>query len=55
LAGVSLGLPVYHILEPEVRAEIPENIYEQEVGIVSMIVDTEEVAKKFKAIRGGKN
>jgi len=55
LAGVSLGLPVYHILEPEVKAEIPDDIYEQEVGIVSMIVDTEEVAKKFKAIRGGKN
>jgi glycine reductase len=51
LAGVSLKLPVYHILEPEVRAAIPEEIYEQEVGIVSMIVDTEEVGKKFKAIR----
>jgi betaine reductase len=51
LAGVSLGLPIYHILEPEVRAEIPEDVYEKEAGIVSMIVDTEEVAQKFKAIR----
>lgn len=51
LAGVSLKLPVYHILEPEVRAAIPEEIYEQEVGIVSMIVDTEKVGKKFTAIR----
>lgn len=53
LAGVSLKLPVYHILEPEVRAAIPEEIYEKEVGIVSMIVDTEEVGRKFKAIREG--
>jgi len=51
LAGVSLGLPVYHILEPELKLEIPEDIYEQQVGIVSMIVDTGEVEKKFKAIR----
>jgi len=51
LAGVSLRLPVYHILEPELKSEIPEDIYEQQVGIVSMIVDTEEVEKKFKAIR----
>jgi len=51
LAGVSLKLPVYHILEPEVRAAIPEEIYEQEVGIVSIVVDTKEVGKKFKAIR----
>jgi glycine/sarcosine/betaine reductase complex component A len=51
LAGVSLGLPIYHILEPEVRAAIPEDVYDQAAGIVSMIVDTEEVARKFKAMR----
>lgn len=51
LAGVSLGLPVYHILEPEVKESIPEEIYEQEVGIVSMIVDTEEVSRAFRKIR----
>jgi glycine/sarcosine/betaine reductase complex component A len=51
LAGVSLGLPIYHILEPDVRAAIPEDVYDQAAGLVSMIVDTEEVARKFKAIR----
>ncbi len=51
LAGVSLGLPIYHILEPEVRAAVPEAVYDQAAGLVSMIVDTEEVAQKFKAIR----
>jgi glycine/sarcosine/betaine reductase complex component A len=51
LAGVPLGLPIYHILEPEVRAEIPKDVYEREAGIVSMIVDTDEVTQKFRAIR----
>ena len=51
LAGVSLRLPVYHILEPEARAAIPEDIYEEQVGIVSMIVDVDEVGRKFKAAR----
>jgi betaine reductase len=51
LAGVSLGLPIYHILEPEVKAAVPEDVYEQSAGIVSMIVDTQEVAKRFKAVR----
>ena len=51
LAGVSLGLPIYHILEPEVKAAVPEDVYEESAGIVAMIVDTEEVARKFKAIR----
>ena len=51
LAGVSLGLPIYHILEPDVRAAVPEDVYEESAGIVSMIVDTDEVSRKFKAIR----
>lgn len=51
LAGVSLGLPIYHILEPEVKAAIPEAVYDESAGIVSMIVDVDEVARKFKAIR----
>ena len=51
LAGVSLGLPIYHILEPEVKAAIPEDVYDQAAGLISMIVDTEEVSRKFKAIR----
>jgi betaine reductase len=51
LAGVQLGLPVFHILEPEVKAAVPEDVYQQSAGIVSMIVDTEEVGQKFKAIR----
>ena len=51
LAGVSLKLPIYHILEPEVKAVIPEQVYDESAGIVSMIMDTEEIGKKFKAIR----
>ena len=52
LAGVSLGLPVYHILEPEMKEVIPADIYEEEVGIWLLSVDTESLGKEFKAIRG---
>jgi betaine reductase len=51
LAGVSLGLPVYHILEPEMKEVIPADIYEEEVGIWLLSVDTESLGKEFKAIR----
>ena len=53
LAGVPLGLSVYHILEPEVREVIPKDVYEENVGIMVMTVDTEEIGKRFKAIREG--
>ena len=39
LAGVSLGLPVYHILEPEVRASIDPKIYEEEVALMEMAME----------------
>jgi glycine reductase len=51
LAGVSLGLPVYHILEQEMREAIPEDVYEENVGIWALAVDTEEIGKEFRAIR----
>jgi glycine reductase len=51
LAGVSLGLPVYHILEPEIREAVPEDIYEENVGIWTMTVDVDEIGREFKAIR----
>ena len=51
LAGVSLRLPVYHILEPEIRDAIPEDVYEENVGIWTMTVDTEQIGARFRDIR----
>ncbi len=51
LAGVSLGLPVYHILEPEMQKAIPERVYEESVGIWLLTVDTEKIGKEFRSIR----
>jgi glycine reductase len=54
LAGVSLGLPVYHILEAEVRAVVPENVYEENIGIWTLAVEPEKIEKigqELKALR----
>lgn len=51
LAGVSLRLPVYHILEPEVRTVIPEDVYEKNVGIWALAIDQEQIGVQFKAVR----
>ena len=51
LAGVSLRLPVYHILEPELKDVIPEDIYEENLGIWTMTLDINEIGKRFRAIR----
>ncbi len=51
LAGVSLRLPVYHILEPEVKRAVPSDVYEEQVGFMELVSDAEEIGKTFKAIR----
>jgi glycine reductase len=51
LAGVSLRLPVYHILEPEVKKAIPTDVYQEQAGFMEMVVDTEQIGQKFKDIR----
>jgi glycine/sarcosine/betaine reductase complex component A len=51
LAGVSLRLPVYHILETEVKEAIPADVYAQQAGFMELVVDTEEITRKLKEIR----
>jgi len=51
LAGVQLGLHVYHILEPVVKAVLPQDLYEEKLAMVEMIVDGEEIQKSLEKIR----
>jgi glycine reductase len=54
LAGVSLRLPVYHVLEPEIRNAVPEGVYEEQVGIWTLAIEPEkieEIGREFRAIR----
>lgn len=52
LAGVSLGLPVYHILEDVVKEKIDPQVYEQQIGMMEMVLDKEAITKSLQKIRG---
>ena len=51
LTGVSLGLTVYHVCEPEVKAEFDEAIYEDQVGMMEMVLDVDDIANEMNNIR----
>jgi glycine/sarcosine/betaine reductase complex component A len=51
LAGVSLRLPVYHIIEDEVKEHIDPEVYQQQVGMMEMVLDKEAITKIVKQIR----
>jgi glycine/sarcosine/betaine reductase complex component A len=51
LAGVSLGLQVYHICEPEIKAEIEEAVYEEQISMMEMVLDVDDIVKEMTSIR----
>jgi betaine reductase len=51
LAGVSLGLPVYHITEPEVRERADTSVYQDQIGLSEVAMETEEIWKSIRAVR----
>ncbi len=51
LAGVPLGLPVVHIFEPQVKAQIPAEIYEGQVAPIAVGLDTEGVVAALDSVR----
>lgn len=54
LAGVALGLPVFHITEPEVKAQLAPQDYEEHVALMEGVLDAADIAAAVKAVREGK-
>lgn len=51
LAGVSLGLPVYHILEDVIKKLVDPETYQQQVGMMEFVLDRESIVKSMNNIR----
>jgi hypothetical protein len=51
LAGVPLGLPVYHVLEDQVKQAIPADVYEQEIGPLEFVLDASGIADALAQVR----
>ncbi len=51
LAGVSLGLPVYHIFESEIREECDPAAWEEQISMMEMVLEPDALAAAVKGIR----
>lgn len=51
LAGVSLGLPVYHIFDEEIKSEANPAAWEEQISMMEMVLDTESLAKAVAGMR----
>jgi len=51
LAGVSLGLPVYHVTEPEVRAITDASVYQDQIALSEIAMETEKIWESIRGVR----
>ncbi len=51
LAGVSLKLQVYHILEDEMKNLIPQSVYDEQVGLMELTLDKEKIVSTMNNAR----
>ena len=51
LTGVQLGLTVYHVCEPEMKEEFDEAVYDEQVGMMEMVLDVDDIVSEMQAIR----
>ncbi len=51
LTGVQLGLSVYHVCEEAIKSEIAEELYDEQIGMMEMVLDVDEIVDEMTAIR----
>lgn len=49
LAGVSLGLGVYHIFE--LKEEVDATVYDEQISMMEMVLDVEAINQEVSSIR----
>ncbi len=51
LTGVQLGLSVYHVCEPEIKDEVDESVYEEQISMMEMVLDVDDIISEMAPIR----
>ena len=51
LAGVQLGLSVFHVCENEIKYEVDSSVYDDQISMMEMVMDVDDIAKEMSSIR----
>ena len=51
LTGVQLGLKVYHVCEEAIKSEVSPDLYDEQVGMMEMVLDVDNIASEMSSIR----
>ena len=51
LTGVQLGLSVFHVCEPQIKDEVDADVYDEQVGMMEMVMDVDDIISEMSSIR----
>jgi len=51
LAGTQLGLAVYHVLDDDVKAEVPDEVWDDQIGVMADVLDAEALVAAVVSMR----
>ena len=55
LAGVALALPVYHIMEPEIKEQISPEAYKEHLELMDVALDVDKITEGLNRARTTKS
>ena len=50
LAGAQLGLEVYHVLDDVVKADVPDDVWEEQIGLMADVLDAEALSAAVRSM-----
>ncbi len=53
LAGTQLGLAVYHVLDVDVKAEVPADVWDDQIGVMADVLDADALVAAVVSMRTG--
>ena len=55
LAGVALGLPVFHIMEPIIKEQIDPEVFKEHLELMEIALDVEKISQALDNVRKASN
>jgi betaine reductase len=51
LAGVALGLPVFHIMEPQIKSQVDPQMVAEHLELLEIALDVEKITQGLNRVR----
>lgn len=51
LTGAQLGLDVYHVLDEDVKAEVPPEVWDEQIGLMADVLEAQALAAAVRSMR----